>query len=169
MATPPHDHTAVKNLIYAHFEVRVAMWWVMYVYMCMRQNRHFQMKHRYDILDHLYEEKKFKNTKSHVATLCKPLAECECTIQVILLPPLLTVPFLPTFSGPHWRPSCTAHISGGRGSSWSPRESSCTKSRGCTTHRVWRSAHRGGRLRSHFLLGPPEGRYRDLVTYMCSF
>ena len=48
------------------------------------------MKHRYDILDHLYE-KKVKNPKSHVATLCRPLAECECTFHVMPLPPLLAL------------------------------------------------------------------------------
>lgn len=35
MATPPHDHTAVKSLIYAHFQVSVhtATEWVWCVYM----------------------------------------------------------------------------------------------------------------------------------------
>jgi N-acetylglucosamine kinase len=49
LVTPAHDYTAVKNLVF----------------------QHFKLEKRYDILDHLYE----KFEKSHIATLCKPLAE----------------------------------------------------------------------------------------------
>lgn len=114
---------------------------------CVRQKiYHSQMKNPYDILDHLYEKIDNRNPKAHVATLCKPLAECECSFHV-MPPPLLTPfilsslflhPHLPTFSiflslppplsGSHWRPSCAACVPGGRGSSWSTCESSCTKS-----------------------------------------
>jgi N-acetylglucosamine kinase len=49
LVTPAHDYAAVKNLVFEHFK----------------------LEKRYDILDHLYE----KFEKSHIATLCKPLAE----------------------------------------------------------------------------------------------
>ncbi|CAI8047732.1 N-acetyl-D-glucosamine kinase [Geodia barretti] len=57
LVTPAHDYAAVKNLVFEHFK----------------------LEKRYDILDHLYE----KFEKSHIATLCKPLAECEPNQMVV--------------------------------------------------------------------------------------
>ena len=70
--TLSHDHTAVKTLIYDHFKVMTACTTV-YGHCFTLGSMCVQLKHKYDILDHFYE--KFK--KSNIATLCKPLAECE--------------------------------------------------------------------------------------------
>ena len=81
LVTPAHDYTAVKNLVFQHFKVVTA---ILYNYtvsgsegrgVCLS----LQLEKRYDILDHLYE----KFEKSHIATLCKPLAECEPNQMVV--------------------------------------------------------------------------------------